>query len=149
MFKYKAIKRELKDMTSHREGSSTLSVTARKVRKKLSPAHFFSSISFRCRMAKEMAGIQGRLDEIAKHRKHLKIKFPNDGAKQLEERRRARQSTSLIRAPVVVGRDDEEKEITRLLLASDGNGCGSNLSVVAIVGMGGLGKTTLAQHVYD
>ncbi|CAL1393803.1 unnamed protein product [Linum trigynum] len=47
---------------------------------------------------------------------------------------------------IVVGREADREEIVQLLVHSD---CESNTSVVTIVGMGGLGKTTLALLVFE
>ncbi|KHN46955.1 putative disease resistance RPP13-like protein 1 [Glycine soja] len=56
-------------------------------------------------------------------------------------------STSLLSESVIYGRDDD-KEMILNWLRSDTEDC-NQLSVLSIVGMGGVGKTTLAQHVYN
>ncbi|KAJ7005060.1 putative disease resistance RPP13-like protein 1 [Populus alba] len=55
--------------------------------------------------------------------------------------------TSLVDEHGVYGRDVDKKAILKLLLSDDANG--QSLGVVRIVGMGGVGKTTLAQIVYN
>ncbi|XP_027909349.1 putative disease resistance protein At3g14460 [Vigna unguiculata] len=57
------------------------------------------------------------------------------------------ESSSLVVEDIIYGRD-EDKEIILNWLTSD-NGNRNHLSILAIVGMGGMGKTTLAQHVYN
>jgi hypothetical protein len=55
-------------------------------------------------------------------------------------------TTCLVDESGVYGRDDDREAILKLLLTEDANG--ENPGVVPIRGMGGVGKTTLAQLVY-
>ncbi|XP_061351155.1 putative disease resistance protein RGA3 [Gastrolobium bilobum] len=63
---------------------------------------------------------------------------------QVEERR---QTISVTTEPKLYGRDQDIKLIVEFLLSHATNTEG--LSIYPIVGMGGLGKTTLVQHVFN
>ncbi|XP_021602422.1 putative disease resistance protein RGA3 [Manihot esculenta] len=114
--------------------------TTRKVRR------FFSSsnpLAFRFRMGHKLKQIRERVDEIAA----LKSKFG------LTERifdrpviHREREMThSFVDASDVIGRDQSRDNIIEMLQHVDGE----NVSIIPIVGIGGLGKTTLAKLVYN
>ena len=55
------------------------------------------------------------------------------------------QTHSYIREEEVIGRENEKKTIIDMLLKTDEE----NISFISIVGIGGLGKTTLAQYVFN
>ncbi|XP_027335271.1 putative disease resistance protein RGA1 isoform X2 [Abrus precatorius] len=57
-----------------------------------------------------------------------------------------RETCSFVLESDIIGRDDSKKEIITLLRQPHEN---RKVSVIAIVGLGGLGKTTLAQLVYN
>jgi Cdc6-like AAA superfamily ATPase len=58
----------------------------------------------------------------------------------------SRETSSFVLESHVIGREDDKNEIISLLRQSHEN---QHVSVVAIVGIGGLGKTALAQLVYN
>jgi len=66
------------------------------------------------------------------------------GNKVLEKRN---ESSSLVAEEVIYGRDEDKRIILNWLTSDNGNH--NHLSIHSVVGMGGMGKTTLAQHVYN
>ncbi|GAB2300981.1 hypothetical protein Dimus_035018 [Dionaea muscipula] len=59
----------------------------------------------------------------------------------------SRETYSFVAADQVIGREEDKKAIVEMLMLD--STVGENISVVLIVGMGGLGKTTLAQLVFN
>ncbi|CAI8596110.1 unnamed protein product [Vicia faba] len=58
-------------------------------------------------------------------------------------------SSSGVNESVMVGRNDDKDTIIKMLVSHCDASKNNNLGVVAILGMGGIGKTTLAQLVYN
>ncbi|XP_023767770.2 putative disease resistance RPP13-like protein 1 [Lactuca sativa] len=57
------------------------------------------------------------------------------------------EQTSLVDESKIMGREGDKEKLLGKLLGNEG--CDQNVSVVSIVGMGGIGKTTLAKVLYN
>ncbi|XP_021811794.1 putative disease resistance protein RGA4 [Prunus avium] len=128
-----------------REVVETFHGTTGKVRR------FFSRsnpIAFRFRVGNEIKEIRERLDELKSNKAifdSLTILPHGDGGDHHER--------PFVPASKVIGRESEKEKIVNLLMqqGDDDQSRNSNnkVSVIPIVGIGGLGKTTLAKWVYD
>ncbi|XP_059656006.1 putative disease resistance protein RGA4 [Cornus florida] len=111
--------------------------------------NFFSSsnkLPFSSKLAHEIKAIRERLDAIAEDRKKFHLTELPINHMRVENTKRE-ETHSLVHAENFIGRDVDKMEIVQLLLES--NIQDQNVSVVALLGIGGLGKTTLAQLVYN
>ncbi|XP_012065611.2 putative disease resistance protein RGA4 [Jatropha curcas] len=94
-------------------------------------------------MGYKIKAIRERLDAIAKDSQNLQLGV------RLEDkgfRSKLREETDSFAPTIVVGREDDKAAILKLLLTSNDE---ENVSVISIVGIGGLGKTTLAQLIFN
>jgi hypothetical protein len=85
--------------------------------------------------------VRAKLNEIAKDKKSFSFT-----ERTLLEHRRREDTHSFVPEEEVIGREDEKKIVKALLLDSNVK---ENVSIIPIVGIGGQGKTTLAQYVYN
>ncbi|CAL4988161.1 unnamed protein product [Urochloa decumbens] len=93
--------------------------------------------------------ITERFNEIVHYSEHLSLS-ENDGERRFApDIRSLRHTSSVIFEKSILGRDQDKDKIIDKLLSVEGGNVGNPVSVMAIVGMGGLGKTTLAQLVYN
>uniref|UniRef100_A0A0E0MFK7 NB-ARC domain-containing protein n=1 Tax=Oryza punctata TaxID=4537 RepID=A0A0E0MFK7_ORYPU len=90
-----------------------------------------------------------RFDEMKVYYKHFCLS-DNDGERRIvHDIHSIRPTSSFVDQESIIGRELDRKTIIEKLMSGHGNNVVSHLSVLAIVGMGGLGKTTLAQLVYN
>ncbi|KAH0645608.1 hypothetical protein KY290_034389 [Solanum tuberosum] len=99
-------------------------------------------IAFHHKVGKMMKEMIKTLDAIAEERRNFHLH------EKIIEKQAARRETSFVLTePEVYGRDKEKDEIVKILINNVSDA--QELPVLPIVGMGGLGKTTLAQMVFN
>ena len=114
---------------------------------------FFSSsnqIVFSLKMACNIKAMRERLNDIADNRNNFQlIQRPLETRAVTRERETKvvmgeRETHSFVRKEEVIGREEDKKKIIGLLQDFDVK---KNVSFISIVGIGGQGKSTLAQYI--
>jgi Leucine-rich repeat (LRR) protein len=108
---------------------------------------FFSEsnqLKYGIKMGHKIKAVRERLDNMAADQ--IKFGFIERPIGTQFEHRKREDTHSFVPEKEVIGREDERKAIKELLLDSNVK---ENVSIIPIVGIGGLGKTMLAQYVYN
>ena len=104
------------------------------------------SIQFDYAIMSKIKEINDRFQDIVTQKDSLGLNV-SSGGRTIKDRQR-RETTSLVNEAKVYDRETEKKDVVELLLRDDLSDDGG-FSVFPIVGMSRLGKTTLAQLVYN
>uniref|UniRef100_A0A0D9XS80 NB-ARC domain-containing protein n=1 Tax=Leersia perrieri TaxID=77586 RepID=A0A0D9XS80_9ORYZ len=101
-------------------------------------------------MASQIRMLLQRFDNLVEYHHNFTLSV-SDGVRLADTStvRTNRETSSVVVAQTILGRDEEKDKIIEILIPREGNNVESPVSVFAIVGMGGVGKTTLAQIVYN
>ncbi|GAV59464.1 LOW QUALITY PROTEIN: NB-ARC domain-containing protein/LRR_8 domain-containing protein, partial [Cephalotus follicularis] len=106
-----------------------------------------STVKLNVSMGSKIKDVTARLEEISNRKTQLGLQNIGGGTSSGSTLGWQRSPTTCLPTEPVYGRDDDKKNVIDLLLRDEAGG--ANFRVVSIVGMGGLGKTTLARLVYN
>ncbi|XP_058107093.1 putative disease resistance protein RGA3 [Magnolia sinica] len=123
----------------------------KKVRSFFSRVPFFNYVELRYKFGSRIKEVRDRLDDIDKEKSQLGLRvYSGESAREDREVRqseiRERETGSQLDRSSIVGREVEKDEVIDLLLQEVND---QVPIVISIIGMGGLGKTTLAQLAYN
>ncbi|KAM3752641.1 hypothetical protein ACB098_03G034600 [Castanea mollissima] len=104
---------------------------------------FKLAFSLRRKMAKKIKVTRERFDAIAKDRNNFQLVEQRPSETVTRDRD---QTSSLIHEEEIFGREKDKEILVDLLLYSEVK---ENVSFLSIVGIGGMGKTTLTRYVYN
>ncbi|XP_026429564.1 putative disease resistance protein RGA1 [Papaver somniferum] len=114
---------------------------------------------FQFKMARKIRAINEKLDEIYKNSDMYHLQTTSASQDHQTREQRNRLTSSILDDSILLGRKGAKSDIIKVLtdksspsLSTSSSGISSqseNISTLSIVGMGGLGKTTVAQMIYE
>ncbi|KAL8260456.1 hypothetical protein R6Q59_028409 [Mikania micrantha] len=107
----------------------------------------FHAVKYGRKMSPKIDEITTKLHDLVEKKKILGLK---DNAERSSRPRKRIEETSLVDESKVIGREDDKEALLGMLLGSESSSTQTtNVNVVSVVGLGGIGKTNLAQILYN
>ncbi|KAK8611457.1 hypothetical protein V6N13_131506 [Hibiscus sabdariffa] len=103
------------------------------------------------RVASEIKKISERLDLIAKNRINfnLNVSSGDGGRLRSQSPNDFALTSSFVETTDVFGRESDKQRLIDQMLSNESDSSEGGVSVIPIIGMGGLGKTTIAQLIFN
>ncbi|XVE62412.1 hypothetical protein DITRI_Ditri06bG0116200 [Diplodiscus trichospermus] len=112
--------------------------------RKIRPPISRSKISYKSSVAHMIKEISATFDEIEKEKNKFHLNMSSNGGRP----QNLPQTTFFVDTTGVFGRDSDKERLINQMLSNESDVEG-DVSVIPIIGMGGLGKTTLAQLIFN
>ncbi|PWA52635.1 NBS-LRR resistance-like protein [Artemisia annua] len=109
-----------------------------------------TNFSLSIKMRRRLDDINNRLQDLEKEKVTLGLTMKSGRLEVKDDRSKDKNrqyQTSLVDASSIVGRQGDKEALVVKLLGDEP--CNENFSIVPIVGLGGVGKTTLAKMLYE
>ncbi|XP_039128673.1 disease resistance protein RGA2-like [Dioscorea cayenensis subsp. rotundata] len=100
---------------------------------------------FQLQLGHKLKSINKRIDDVIEEMHKFNFKVADNNNNNNRPWRNRPQTHSYVPDSEVIGRDEDKEQIVQMLIHDHFE---EKVAVVSIVGMGGLGKTTLAQLIY-